>query len=68
MTTPEREVLDAALLLRLIERLHAEIWRRYADRLDPALDLIDAWNDARAVLDPESTERQLRPEQPLHPF
>ena len=68
MSPPDREVLHAALLLRLIERLHARIWRRHAARLDPALDLIDAWLDARAVLDPESTERQLRPEQPLHPF
>lgn len=68
MTPPDLAVLDAALLLRLIERLHAEIWRRHAELLDPALDLVDAWLDARAVLDPESTERQLRPEQPLHPF
>lgn len=66
--TPDREVLDAALLLRLIERLHAEIWRRHHEHLDPALDLVDAWLDAHAVLDPGSTGRQPPPERPLHPF
>ena len=53
MTPPDPELLDAALLLRLIERLHAQIWRRHADHLDPALDLVDAWLDAPAVLDAE---------------
>lgn len=56
MKPPDREVLAAAQLLRLIERLHADIWRTHGAHLDPALDLVDAWFDARVLLDTERRE------------
>lgn len=34
-------------------RVLVGIWRHHADRLDPALDLVDAWLDACALLDAE---------------
>jgi len=58
MTLPEPEVIDAALLLRLIERLHADIWRAHGAHLYPALDLVDAWFDAPVVLDAERSDSQ----------
>ena len=61
---PDRETLDAALLLRLIERLHADIWRAHGAQLDPALDLVDAWIDAHLVL---NTNRR-KPRPPSHPL
>lgn len=68
MTPPDPAVVDAALLLRLIERLHAQIWRAYAEDLDPALDLVDAWLDAPAALDTEPHEPRLRAEPLLDIF
>ena len=50
MTPPDDETLDAALTLRLIERLHAHLWSRYGERLDPALDLVDFSLDALTLL------------------